>query len=194
MNAWNISPDSVIAGQPAATPSSTASPGERAANRARGIEPTSPEGFTLAQTGRAMIDAGFSGFWIHGFSVRASHPGLLVEDVEQLGPLGQRGARYRRRPLRAGVGVAPVACRQRACRRRCFSGAWPTRTSEESQRAWSRFQTLRERYAAMGDWEGKLKRCESILRLRLNSSKVRCPPTRQFLRRLPGRSFDHFPY
>ena len=123
---------------------------------------------------------GFSGFWIHGFSVRASRSGLLLEDVERVGPLSRRGARHRRRPARAGAGVAPVASRQRACRRRCFSGAWPTRMSEESQRAWSRFQTPRARYAAMGDWEGKLKRFESILRLGLNSSKVRCRSTRQF--------------
>ena len=159
------------------------------------VEPTSPEGFTLAQiVRRGRWTHGFSRFWIHGFSVRASHPGLLVEDVEQVGPLSLRGARHRRRSARAGAGAAPGASRRRACRRRCFSGAWPTRMSAESQRAWSRFQTPRARYAAMGDWEGKLKRFESILRLGLNSSKVHFPPTRQLLRCSPGRSFDHYLY
>jgi hypothetical protein len=116
-----------------------------------------------------------SGFWIpsFSFSARALRPGLLVEDVEQVGPFGRREERYRRHPARAGAGVAPVASRQRACRRRCFSGAWPTQMSEESQHGWSQFQTPRARCAAMSDWEGKLERFESILRLGLNSSKVR---------------------
>ena len=66
---------------------------------------------------------GFSRFWIHGFSVRASHPGLLLEDVEQVGPLSLRGARHRRRSARAGAGAAPGASRRRACRRRLFFGS-----------------------------------------------------------------------
>ena len=75
-----------------------------------------------------------------------------------------------------------------------FSVASPSRMSEESQRAWSQFQTPPARYAAMGDWEGELRRFAPILRLCLDSSRGCCPPTRQFLRRSRERSFDHFPY
>ena len=41
--------------------------------------------------------------------------------------------------------------------------------SEESQRAWSQFQTPPARYEATGDWGGKLKRFAPILRLHLDS-------------------------
>src|SRR5215468_739252 len=109
--------------------------------------------------------------------IGASRPELWVEGAERAGRLDLRGVLYRSQPVPTPACVAPAASRQRAGRKRCFSKASLSQMSKESQCAWSLSQTPQGRYAAAGDWGGKLERFAPILRLCLGSSRGRCLPT-----------------
>ena len=65
--------------------------------------------------------------------------------------------------------------------------------SEESQRVWSQFQTPPARYAATGDWAGKLKRFAPILRLRLDSSRRALSTHSAILTSLAGKIVRSLP-
>src|SRR4029077_8039609 len=95
-----------------------------------------------------------------------------IEDSERVHPLDPRGAPYRLRAARVRDDVETAASQRLACRQRYFSGASPSRMSEENQRAQSQFQTRPVRDEAAGDSGGRLKRFGAILRFKFGCVRM----------------------